>query len=190
MDALLGMASLGLGVLFACWIWITAARYLKYRKIVQGTLLTWEPPRPWFFGMCLGIGFFMVVLTSVSHFLLHRPALHVVSQGLMALFYTVFFPLGFRIRKGFYRDGIWSERSFVPYRDIRWVGWKEKPLITLAMRMDDHFLRPSDAFLMVPGNHYGEARRILADRIQEGSLVTHESVLGLETRDEQPSPRA
>lgn len=181
MDLLLGLASAGLAVVFVVWIVTTAARYVKYRKLRPATLLTWEGHRPWFFGLCLGIGFFMLVLTFVSGFILHRPAIHVVSQGLMALFYTVFFPLGFRIRKGFYRAGIWSERGFVPYRSIRWVGWKEKPVITLAMRMEEGFLAPNDAFLVVPGDHYGEARRILADRIQDGTLVTNESVLGLNT---------
>jgi hypothetical protein len=181
---LMGIIFAALGLLFGVWIVATLARYFQFRRIAADSLLSWDTGRPWFFGLCLGIGFFMIVLTVVSAVLLNRPAIHVVAQALMAIFYTVVFPLGFRIRKGFYETGIWSDRGFVPYHDIRWIGWRDKPEIMLAMRMEGGLFRPSDTFLRVPGVHYGEARRILADRMKDKTLQIAQSVLGLEPAEE------
>jgi hypothetical protein len=119
-------------------------------------------------------------MTFLSGFVLDRPPLHTVAQGLMAVFYTVVFPLSFRIRKGFYATGILAERGFLPYQKIRWLGWKKGQEIVLALRREDRFLRQTDDFLRVPGNYYGQARRILADRIKDQSLAPETSVLGLE----------
>jgi len=177
---LLGLAFAALTVIFTVWILTILVKYYRFRRLAPGSILSWESPRPWFFGLCLGIGFFMVAMTFLSGFVLHRPALHTVAQGLMALFYTVVFPLSFRIRKGFYATGIWAERGFLPYRTIRWLGWRQGQEIVLALRGEDRFLRQSYDFLRVPGDYYGQARRILADRIKDQSLDPQTSVLGLE----------
>ncbi|MFQ5790074.1 MAG: hypothetical protein ACE5JI_06295 [Acidobacteriota bacterium] len=182
MDYLLGLAFGALSVLFAVWIAITVTRYSHFLRLASSSLLTWRPPRPWFFNLCLGIGFFMVVMTIVSAFVLRRPPLHIVAQALMAVFYTAVFPLGFRIQRGFYATGIWSERGFIPYRRIRWLGWKERPDILLALRTDRGVFGQGYSFLRVPGKYYGQARRILRDRIKDRSLSLETSVLGLDTK--------
>jgi len=179
-EGLLGLAFAALTVVFTAWIVLLTVRYLRFRRVAAASILSWESPRPWFFGLCLGIGFFMVVMTFVSGFVLNRPPLHTVAQGLMAIFYTVVFPLSFRIRKGFYSTGIWAEHGFLPYGKIRWLGWKEGQEIILALRGEDRFLRQSYDYLRVPGDYYGQARRILADRIKDQSLAPRTSVLGLD----------
>ena len=179
-DRLLGLTFAGLTVIFTAWILLLTVKYLRFRGLAPGSILSWESPRPWFFGLCLWIGFFMVAMTFLSGFILDRPPLHTVAQGLMAVFYTVVFPLSFRIRKGFYATGILAERGFLPYQKIRWLGWKKGQEIVLALRREDRFLRQTDDFLRVPGNYYGQARRILADRIKDQSLAPETSVLGLE----------
>lgn len=180
MDDALGLTFLGLAILFSIWIVFTLVSYLHYKKIAKDVVLSWAPRRPWYYNLCLGIGFFMILLTGLSAFVLHRPPLVVFAQGLMALFYTLIFPLIFRIRRGFYTTGIWAERGFVPYRSIRWLGWKESPEIVLALRAEGHFRRQRYAFLRVPGDYYGQARRILADSIEEKALSLETSVLGLD----------
>ena len=180
MDRLLGFVFAGLTVLFTVWTVSTLARYVRYRRLASSALLSWPSPRPWFFNLCLGIGFFMVVMTGYSAFILDRPPLHTVAQGLMVIFYTVVFPLGYRIRRGFYASGIWAEGGFVPYDTIRWLGWRETPEIVLALRTKRRFGQ-SYKFLRVPGKAYGAARRILADRIDDASLSPETSVLGLGT---------
>jgi hypothetical protein len=180
MDQMLGLSFAGLTVLFTIWTVVLLLKYFRFRSLASSSVLSWESPRPWFFGLCLGIGFFMVVMTFLSGAVLHRPALHTVAQGLMAVFYTVVFPLSFRIRKGFYATGIWAERGFLPYQKIRWLGWREGPEIILALRADERLLRSGYDFLRVPGDYYGQARRILADRIKDQTLEPQTSILGLD----------
>ncbi len=179
MNDLLSLSFSALAVFFAAWNALLIIRYIQYRQVARDTVLSWLAPRPWYFNLCLGIGFFMVVLTGLSAFVLHRPWLVVLAQGLMALFYTVVFPASFRIRRGFYASGIWTERGFVGYRSIRWLGWKKAPQIVLALRAQGR-LHERYAFLRVPGDYFGQARRILADSIDEHSLSLETSVLGLE----------
>ncbi len=147
MDDLLGLAFAGLAVVFSVWNFSILVKYRQFRSLAPSSILSWETPRPWFLGLCLGIGFFMIAMTFFSGFILHRPALHTVAQGLMAVFYTVVFPMSFRIRRGFYASGIWAERRFLPYQEIRWHGWRERPEIVLGLRGEDRFLRQGYDFL-------------------------------------------
>jgi hypothetical protein len=179
MDRALSLTFIGLAVLFGIWIVITLVKFAQFKQVAKGAVLAWAPRRPWYYNLCVGIGFFMVFLTVMSIFALHRPLLVIVAQALMAVFYTVVFPLIFKIRRGFYKSGIWAERGFIPYRSIRWLGWKETPQVTLALKADGRFGQKY-AFLRVPGGHYGQVRRILADRIKEDSLTLETSVLGLD----------
>jgi hypothetical protein len=179
MDRALNITFTGLAVLFGIWIAITLFKFFQFKRVAKEAVLTWAPPRPWYYSLCVGIGFFMVFLTVMSIFALHRPLLIIVAQALMAVFYTVVFPLIFKIRRGFYSSGIMAERGFIPYRSIRWLGWKDTPQVTLALKADGRFGQKY-AFLRVPGDYYGQVRRILADRIKEDSLTLETSVLGLD----------
>lgn len=179
MDDLLGLSFAALAVLFAVWNSICLFQYLAYRRIAPSAELTWLPPKPWFYNLCLGIGFFMVSLTAISIFLLDRPLLTVVAQALMALYYTVLFPLSFRIRRGLYASGIWAESGFVPYSRVRALSWIEKPQVVLVVRNEGGLLAAGYARLVVPGELYGQARRILAGHIEDRSLSVTKSILGL-----------
>ena len=179
MDQVLGLAFAALAVLFAVWNTVTLAGYFYYRQLAPSAELVWNPVKPWFYNMCLGIGFFMMTMSAVSIFLLERPWLTNLSQVLMAIYYTIAFPLSFRVKRGFYGKGIWSERGFVPYERVRWLGWKEKPHVVLALRTEASLLRPAYAFLKVPGEFYGQARRILASHVDDASLSIEQGVLGL-----------
>jgi hypothetical protein len=179
MDRTLGITFAALAVLFSIWITISLIKFSQFKNVAKHAVLTWASPRPWYYNLCVGIGFFMVFLTVMSIFALNRPLLVIVAEALMAIFYTVVFPLIFKIKKGFYASGIWTERSFVPYRSIRWLGWKETPQVTLALKVDRRFGQKY-AFLRVPGEYYGQVRRILADRIKQDSLALETSVLGLD----------
>lgn len=180
MDRLLDVSFAALAALFAVWNALFLARWLKYRRVAATAELTWLPPRPWFYNMCLAIGFFMLSLTAISLFLLKRPVLTIVAESLMALYYIVLFPLSFRIRRGFYQGGIWSERGFVAYRKIRSLSWIEKPALVLVVSIEGGALGGTGyGRLVVPGEFYGQARRILAEHIENQSLTVDKSILGL-----------
>jgi len=182
----LDVSFIGLALLFSVWNSVTLIRYASYRRLASTAELTWSPSRPWFYNLCLGIGFFMVSLTAVSLFVLHRPALATAAQALMALYYTVVFPLSFRIQRGFYETGIWFERAFVPYGNVRRVSWREQPDIVLVAMKETDIAGHGYARLPVPGDRYGEARRILASHIEDRSLTVEKSILGL-SDDERPA---
>ncbi len=179
MDDLLGLAFAAFAALFAVWNSVCLFHYLTYRRVARSVELTWLPPKPWFYNMCLGIGFFMVSLTAISIFLLDRPLVTVVAQALMALYYTVLFPLSFQMRRGLYRGGIWAESGFVPYSRVRGLNWIERPQLVLVVRTEGGLLGGGYARLVVPGELYGQARRILAGHIEDHSLSVKESILGL-----------
>jgi hypothetical protein len=179
MDNVLALSFFALTALFTVWNGVYLYRYLRFRRVRSSARLTWLPPRPWFYNMCLGIGFFMLALTVVSLFLLHRPLLTIVAQSLMALFYTVLFPLSFRIRRGFYSGGIWAEHGFVPYGRVRSLNWIERPNVVLVLKTEGGPLGSGYARLVVPGELYGQARRILAEHIENHSLSMERSILGL-----------
>jgi hypothetical protein len=183
MDDLLGLSFIALAVLFAIWNSVCLFQYLTYRRIARSAELTWLPAKPWFYNMCLGIGFFMVSLTAISIFLLDRPFLTVVAQALMALYYTVLFPLSFQIRRGLYAGGIWAEGGFEPYSRVRELNWIEKPEVVLVARTEGGLLGAGYARLVVPGELYGQARRILAGHIEDRSLTVKKSILGLSDKE-------
>ncbi|MGH9320461.1 MAG: hypothetical protein ACRD21_14755 [Vicinamibacteria bacterium] len=179
MDSMLGLSFVLLAALFAVWNVVYLTRYLTYRRVAPRAELTWLPPKPWFYNLCLGIGFFTVSLTGISLFLLDRPMLTVVSQGLMAVYYTVLFPLSFRIRRGLYATGIWAENGFVPYSRVRALSWIDRPQIVLVVKTEGTLTGSGYARLVVPGELYGQARRILAGHIEDQSLTVAKSILGL-----------
>jgi hypothetical protein len=185
MDHLLELSFLGLAVLFTVWNLAILIQFRTYRRVLDGAELTWYPKRPWFYNMCLGIGFFMLSMTALSLFVLHRPGLTIVSQALMALYSTFLFPLSFRFKRGFYRAGIWSERGFVPYRRVRSINWIEKPDIILIVGTEGGLLEPGYRRLQLQGDQYGQARRILAGHIEDHSLAVEKSILGLSDTDSQ-----
>jgi hypothetical protein len=188
MDDLLALSFVALALVFAIWNTIAIVQQLAYRRIRPSAELTWLPDRPWFYNLCLGIGFFMVSLTAISIFLLERPLMTEVAQALMAIYYTIFFPLSFRIRRGLYATGIWTEGGFVPYSRIRALDWIEKPSVVLVAKTDGVFNAFNEGYrrLPVPGELFGQARRVLASHIEDHSLTVRKSVLGL-TDTETPA---
>jgi hypothetical protein len=181
MDGLLALSFIALALTFAIWNTVAVVQQLAYRRIGSTAELTWLPPRPWFYNLCLGIGFFMVSLTAISIFLLERPLMTEVAQALMAIYYTILFPLSFRIRRGLYATGIWTEGGFVPYSRVRALDWIEKPNVVLVLKTDGLFDAFNESYrrLPVPGELYGQVRRVLASHIEDHSLTVRKSVLGL-----------
>ncbi len=179
MSSVLDLTFIGLAGLFTVWNVFFLARYARYRRLMPTAELTWRLSRPWFYNMCIGIGFFMVSMTALSLFVLDRPILSSVAQGLMAIYYTIAFPLSFQIQRGFYQSGIWFDRSFVPYTKVRRLGWREQPDIVLIVTKETGLMEQDYARLRVPKEHYGEARRILASHIDDQSLSVETGILGL-----------
>src|SRR5918999_3673753 len=159
---------LGIGFLVAnIRVGLDALRFLRRRS---SALLTWHGPRPRYYGLQLALGVVLGVLLmfDIIRFMRAAPALRprfapqVFGVGMMFVYYGYLVPLSRRIGRGFYADGIWSESGFVPYWKIGEVSWREGEEIALVIVSR---LRNLARRLIVPGIHYGAARRLLREKI-------------------------
>ena len=100
----------------------------------------------------------------------------------MCVYYGYAFPLSARIARGFYGDGVWSDSGFMRWAQISAVSWKEEGSVTLILISH---VRNIARRLDVPGHLYGQARRLLRDRIKAHEIHMGGAGLDLGSRDEQ-----
>src|SRR5262245_66328377 len=87
---------------------------------------------------------------------------------MMFIYYAYLLPLGRRIGRGFYEDGIWSDSTFIPYAEVGGISWREgENQVTLLITSR---LRNLAQRLRVPGDKYGAARRLLRDKIGDREI--------------------
>jgi hypothetical protein len=153
----------------------TGADLFRYYRRRRSALLIWEGPKPRFYGFNLALGVVFGLLIIVKLFVLRRPLEQLFGEAMMFLYYGYAFPLSVRIARGFYRDGVWSDSGFMRWTQISGVSWKEEGPITLVLISK---MRSIARRLVVPGHLYGQARRLLLDRIQAREI--HISGTGLD----------
>ena len=178
---------LGIGFLVAnVRVGIDGLRFIRRRS---SALLTWRGPRPRYYGLQLALGVVLGVLLGYDILRLMRVApplrVHFAPQvfgvGMMFLYYGYLVPLSRHIGRGFYADGIWSETGFVPYWRIGAVSWREGEEIALVIVSR---LRNLARRLIVPGVHYGAARRLLREKIAAHDIQLIHTGLELGAHDE------
>jgi hypothetical protein len=105
------------------------------------------------------------------------------GESMMFLYYAYFFPMSLTIGRGFYEDGIWAETAFIPYNEVSGISWREgEHQVTLIVISR---LRSLARRLIVPGDKYGAARRLLRDKIGEHAIHFTGADLDLGGRDER-----
>ena len=109
------------------------------------------------------------------------PLRFLLGESMMFVYYGYALPLSTRIARGFYEDGIWSDTGFMTWAQISAVSWKEEGSVTLILI--SHF-RNIAKRLEVPGNLYGQARRLLRDQIKAHAMHIGGTGLDLGSRDE------
>ena len=171
---------LGLGFL-AANLKVTADLIsFQWRK--RFALLTWQNPKPRYYGLNLGLGVVLGLLIAYKVFVMRRQPDQLFGEAMMFVYYGYAFPLSARISRGFYRDGVWSDSGFMRWQQISAVSWKEEGGITLILI--SHF-RNIARRLQVPGPLYGQARRVLRDKIRDHALHIGGIGLDLGSRDDQ-----
>jgi hypothetical protein len=153
--------------------------YLRYVQVRRGAILTWRSPKPpqYLFLLSLGVALGLLV---VAKLVLHREWL---GELMMCLYYAGFTPLSLTIARGFYEDGIWADGAFIPYSEIGGISWREgEHQVTLIVISR---LRSLARRLAVPGEKYGEARRLLRDKIGEHAIHFAGTGLDLGAHDER-----
>jgi hypothetical protein len=169
----------GVGFLFANLK--VVADLLRFRARKASALLIWQNPKPRFYGFSLALGVVLGLLLAFKLFVQGRPPDQLFGETMMFVYYGYALPLSTRIARGFYRDGVWSDTGFMRWRQISAVSWREDGPVTLILISR---LRQIARRLEVPGNLYGEARRVLRDRVKAHDIHIGGSGLGLGTRDE------
>jgi hypothetical protein len=138
--------------------------YLRYVRRRRAALLTWQAPKPPSYGMAIAIGVALGCLVIVKIWL-GRQAF---GETMMFVYYAYLTPLNARIRRGFYQDGIWADTEFIPYDEVGGISWRESEnQVTLIITSR---LRNLARRLIVPGDKYGAARRLLRDKIGEHTI--------------------
>jgi len=100
---------------------------------------------------------------------------------MMFVYYAYLTPLSRRIGRGFYEDGIWADTSFIPYEEVGGISWREgEHQVTLIVISR---LRNLARRLIVPGDKYGAARRLLRDKIGEHAIQFTGTGLDLGSHD-------
>lgn len=180
---------LGFGFLIAnVLVAIDAARFLKRRS---SAVLTWRGPRPRYYGLQLALGVILGLLLAYDLIVLRQRhgswagavrTPQMFGIGMMFVYYGYLVPLSRQIGRGFYADGIWSESGFVPYWKIGAVSWREGEDIALIIVSR---LRSLARRLVVPGVHYGAARRLLREKIAAHDIQLLHTGLELGAHDER-----
>jgi hypothetical protein len=158
------------------------AHFALYRWRRRTALLTWPAERPAFYQMQVGIGVVLGLLLAYNLLLRPDAAGQAFGVGMMFVYYAGVVPLLSRIERGFYRDGVWSDRRFVRYPRIAALTWREEPgpVLLLASRSGRSAVR-----LSVPGSQFGAVRRVLRDLIGRRVIHLDDAGLHLGLRDER-----
>ena len=188
-DALLpGFAWMAPRVLFVLGLGFLGANLkvtadlIRYQWRKRSALLTWQNPKPRYYGLNLGLGVVLGLLIAYKLFVMHRAPDQIFGEAMMFVYYGYAFPLSARISRGFYRDGIWSDSGFMRWKQISAVSWKEDERVTLILISR---FRNIARRLEVPGHLYGQARRVLRDKIRDHALHIGGAGLDLGSRNEE-----
>jgi len=140
-------------------------QYSHYLRRRSRALLIWPPPRPPQYSLSLAIGVALGLLVFYKLVFLRRQAF---GETMMFIYYAYLMPLSRRIGRGFYEDGIWADSAFIPYDEVGGVSWREgEHQVTLVIISR---LRNLARRLIIPGDKYGAARRLLRDKIGEHTI--------------------
>lgn len=154
---------------------------VRFQRRKRTALLTWNGPKTRTYGFSLALGVVLGLLIGVKFFLLDWPADRLFGEAMMFVYYGYAFPLSTRISRGFYEDGIWSDSGFMRWAQISAVSWKEGEGVTLVLISR---VRHMARHLAIPGAFYGQARRLLRDKIKAHDIRIGGTGLDLGSRDE------
>ncbi len=184
--------------------------WLRFRVRKRSALLIWQAPKPKFYGLCLAMALMLGLLVMFKLGYQQRPLSHVFGEAMMFVYYGYAVPLSTRIGRGFYEDGIWADSGFMRYRQITGISWREHggaparedatthtPLRPEALGQPDmpgHVtlllvsrLKSLAERLEVPANLYGQARKLLRDKIKAHDIQLEAGGLVLGAHDERDS---
>jgi hypothetical protein len=157
-------------------------QFVRNRRLQTQALVTWPPPRPPLYRLFQWVGAVLAIVVFYKLAVLRLHPQFVFGETMMLIYYVYVMPLGQRIRRGFYEDGIWTEGGFIPYANIGGLTWREgdQPTLVILYRWRTFARR-----LSVPHPAYGESRRVLRDKIAAHDIHFTGKTLDLGLHDER-----
>ena len=157
-------------------------QYYRNRRLQRFALVTWPPPRPPLYRLFLWVGAVLAIVIFYKLTKLRLPPKDVFGETMMLVYYVYAMPLGLKIRRGLYAEGIWTDGGYVPYGNIGGLTWREgiNPTLVVLYRWRSFARR-----LVVPQPLYGEARKVLRDKIAEHEIHFTGKSLDLGAHDER-----
>jgi hypothetical protein len=157
---------------------------LRYVRRRRSALLTWQNPKPRYYHFSLALGAVLVSLFGFKLFVQHRQMGTLLGEAMMSVYYMFGVPLSTKIARGFYQDGIWSDTGFMRWSQISAVTWKEEGSAAVTLVLVSH-LKSIARHVSVPGYLYGQARRLLRDKVQAHDIHIGGAGLDLGIRDDK-----
>ena len=182
MEALLPRVLFVLGVGFLVANVRLLAQFARFLRLRSSAVLTWPAGRPPYAVFFAALGGALGLIIIVKLGFQRMPPIDVFGESMMLVYYGYAAPLSWRIGRGFYQDGIWSESGFMKYSEIGGLAWREGEQVTLVLISRARRLARR---LNVPSNLYGEARRLLRDRIATHDIHFAGQTLDLGGHDER-----
>jgi hypothetical protein len=171
-----------LGIGFFLWNAYLFLQYWRNQRLQRSALVTWPPPRPPLYRLFLWVGAVLAIVIFYKLVVLRLSPVNVFGETMMLVYYVYVMPLGLRIRRGLYADGIWTDGGYVPYGNIGGLTWREGEHPTLVVL---YRWRSFAKKLLVPRTFYGEARKVLRDKIAEHEIHFTGKPLDLGAHDER-----
>ena len=159
-----------------------AVDYWNFCRLRRFTLLTWSADRPRYYNFSLALAVMLGALLVFQVVMQRRPPDQLFGEAMMFIYFGCALPLSTSIKRGFYKNGVWSDTGFMRWAQISAVSWREKDGITLLLVPR---LKASAQLLVVPSNLYGEARRMMRDKIKTREIHIGGMGIDLGSRDEQ-----
>lgn len=158
------------------------AELVRFRLRKRTALLVWEAAKPPYYGFTLALGVMLGFLLAFKLFYQHRPLPQLFGEAMMFVYYGYAYPLSTRISRGFYGDGVWSDSAFMKWGQISAVSWKEEGgRVTLLLISHSWNIARR---LEVPGPLYGQARKLLREKIKDQAIHIGGAGLDLGSRDD------
>ena len=154
---------------------------LQWRRRRRAALLTWPAAKPPFYGVSLALGVVLGLLLAFKAFVQHRPPEQLFGEAMMFVYYGYLTPMSARITRGFYAEGVWADSGFMPWSRIAAVSWQEGRRVSLMLISRG---RNTARRLVVPAPFYGQARRVLRDKVKTHDIHIGGAGLDLGSRDE------
>jgi hypothetical protein len=182
MDQALGWLLFLFGVGFLVANLKIAVDFLRFRRIRRSALLIWSATRPRFYSFSLALAVVLGLLLLFHVVVQRRPPNQLFGEAMMFVYFGYALPLSTRIQRGFYEDGVWSESGFMRWAEVSAMSWLEEGAVTLLLVSH---LKNIARRLNVPGSLYGQARRVLRDKIKTHDICIGGMGIDLGSRDDQ-----